>query len=102
MELVGKKNVELRRVMMLEVKDVMGRVVKIGDTVAFAGAGRGASQFLSGKVVRFAGTMSVEIEHETYQSGYINRFKTIRKSGNFAIVNFVEEDYCDPMFELNG
>lgn len=74
---------------MSDVKDVLGKHVSIGDTVAFAGAGRGASQFLTGKVVRFAGTMSVEIEHDTYRSGeggYIVKNKTIRKAGCFAIV----------------
>lgn len=77
---------------MSEVKDVLGKPVKIGDTVAFAGAGRGASQFLTGKVVRFAGTMSIEIEHDTYRSGeggYIVKSKTIRKDGCFAIVEEV-------------
>lgn len=79
---------------MSEVKDVLGKPVNIGDTVAFAGAGRGASQFLVGKVVRFAGKMSVEIEHDLYYSGekgYTQRDMTIRKSGQFAIVEAVDE-----------
>lgn len=77
---------------MSDVKDVLGKPVNIGDTVAFAGAGRGASQFLTGKVARFAGTMSIEIEHETYYSGklgYTMKAKTIRKDGCFAIVEEV-------------
>lgn len=76
---------------MSEVRDVLGKSVNIGDTVAFAGAGRGASQFLVGKVVRFAGKMSVEIEHEPYQSGYETKDKAIRNSGKFAIVEEINE-----------
>lgn len=89
---------------MSEVKDVLGKSVNIGDTVAFAGAARGASQFLTGQVTRFAGKMSVEIEHEPCQFDGQTKEKTIRKSGSFAIVSCAEsgEDCCDPMFELNG
>lgn len=71
---------------MSEVKDVMGRVVNIGDTVAFAGAGRGASGFAYGEVVRFAGTMSIGIEHELLRVNYRSVQETVRKDGQFAIV----------------
>lgn len=71
------------------IKDVTGKVVSIGDTVAFAGAGRGASQFLTGKVSRFSGTMSIGIAHDLYYSGeggYTEKVETVRKGGCFAIV----------------
>lgn len=78
---------------MTEVKDVMGKVVKIGDTVAFATAGRGASGFAHGVVSEFVGKMSVRIEHELVEvNWHHSSIKTVRKSGQFAIVEANDEE----------
>ena len=76
---------------MNEVKDVMGKPVNIGDTVAFATAGKGASGFAYGKVVRFAGRSSVGIEHNELRVGWCTVTTTVRKVGQFAIVEPLKE-----------
>lgn len=75
------------------ITDVRGIEVKVGDTVAFAGGGRGASEFFVGVVTKI-NPATVTITE--YKSGehYSNNYKggsyeenTTRKSNMFAILN---------------
>ncbi len=85
---------------MTEVKDVMGKVVKIGDTVAFATAGRGASGFTYGVVFSFKGKKSIEIERVVPRQYRVGQAwfpttgldYTTRQDGCFAIVEVNDEE----------
>lgn len=77
------------------ITDVRGKEVKVGDTVAFAGGGRGASEFFVGKVTKInpATVTITEYKHgEHYSNGWVvgpYEENTTRKSGMFAILESV-------------
>jgi hypothetical protein len=81
---------------MNEVVDVRGKPVKVGDTVAFAGGGRGASEFFVGTVSKVTPkgiVISYTVETE-YYNGTLGKYvieenypmESRRNSGMFAIL----------------
>lgn len=82
------------------ITDVRGKEVKVGDTVAFAGGGRGASEFFFGEVVKVT-TKGVKIKYkvqptqwdrktsEWVPAGFYNEHESQRNSGMFAILESV-------------
>lgn len=79
------------------ITDVRGKEVKVGDTVAFAGGGRGASEFYVGKVIRITNKcVQIEVErfgnHYVSGKGYVEGYyfdKWQRNEGMFAILESV-------------
>lgn len=79
------------------IKDVQGVPVKVGDKVAFAGGGRGASEFYVGYVIKITGK-GVKIEYEKPEylwdykanaaiaTGKSYKLESQRSEGMFAIV----------------
>lgn len=70
------------------ITDVRGKEVKVGDTVAFAGGGRGASEFWTGKVTQInSATITIIMEWTVETKQYSKEFT--RKSRKFAILESV-------------
>lgn len=82
----------------MSIKDVRGIEVSVGDTVAFAGGGRGASEFYVGKVTKInPATVTITEykygKHYDLVSGWVvgtYEENTIRKDGMFAILEKAE------------
>lgn len=82
----------------MSIKDVRGIEVRVGDTVAFAGGGRGASEFYCGEVIKIT-NKGVKISYEIAEykwdglsgkclpTGQFNEYESQRNEGMFAILD---------------
>lgn len=68
----------------MTIKDVRGIEVQIRDTVAFAGGGKGVSEFYVGTVIKI-NTATITIAYDFYKTGRYD-CNINRKEGMFVIL----------------
>ena len=83
------------------IKDVQGIVVSVGDKVAFAGGGRGASEFYVGLVSKVtAKGVTIQTEHEI--ETWSGRGREIISSGCFYDKTYQRKEGMFAILESNN